>query len=658
MPTYFSSQGQGRDEENHVDSSDGRSRNKRVKYSSFASISDTVNIPPCRELHPESYDSFNLRNSTRDYVATKNNGTVRTADIKERASFHNPNISNPVEARKSSDPNRDSIIHTEYLKAQEVAVIMSSLQAVSWLDMNSISGNPTDCINSKDSWNFESAEVLPSSNITADCGWIVTSGRSNQSDILHQRLLVEDTIIDQRGLVSTGSPDVRAEPIHLTKVIRNERGQALIMTNNTADPVIFLSEQRRASESTSSATVSAEIPEQASASATVTISTASTYSMKDDTHSLPDKMILCVAHTELLTSCREHRVSVIKSASSLGTGLLSPKIVQQISQSAALLLIRIGNLKCADGPSKTNLEYQHGGTSLSPLQLLSQPLSQLDETTDEMDRYSLHCTQLQAHALLALALHKASDDILAAVSDLLLAKINFSGKQSEWNREQVEPVTIVLFLSGVLLTRIRSLTAPASRWLLRAVEVSIKSAPTLVIPCVLSIMVTIFSGAALVPSYPQYELLQRVARQVLSGDQRDELVYHMCSRSFGGTGPEIMIQSVALLLDSLLSSVHSVVIVDSNKAHGVKNVRGKKQGNKSINQAEEPTIGREMSTAEQDAQGLVWSLSVSAALHVTAEIEGNHMWTVFKIAEKLRGRTSSWDTELMKTINTILTMVR
>ena len=548
-----------------------------------------------------------------------------------------------------ADFNEDFVIYSQPLKVQEVEVIVSSIRAISWLDFNNSSRNSRCKSNSINSQNLISMGCSTTGEAMSN---VAINGciKTIQVDHMDKRQEEEEEILSRRASMS----DVVSTVVPMMLVIEVEKGLPI---SNVA---IAETEQQVVSSATvlpktAAPELAMEMTNIIQISA-IEESSSSHKSNRFPSDGISDEATENAQHTELLISCRTHRATVLKSSSSIGTASLSPKVVQQLSQSAVILLANIGNFKFTDPASNGR-----AGSQMSPSQSSTQPLSHLDETIDDMNKFSLNCLQLQARALLALSLHEASDDIIAAVSELLLSKVSSSGKQSEWHQEQIQPQTAVLFLSGVLLTRIRLLTSPASRWLLRSIEVSVRNTPDLVIRCVLSMIVGTGFGAALAPSNPQYELLQRVSRQVLTGDQCDELVYHLCSYSSKSAKLENVMQSAALVLDALILSV---VVPGGSKLQGEKSVGGRKPGTsrqnastKTLKRAEGRNVGTELQEADQDIHYCRWSVSVSSVLHVTGEDESNHLWTVPALAEKLKENISNSDSELLKTINTVLNLV-
>jgi hypothetical protein len=250
--------------------------------------------------------------------------------------------------------------------------------------------------------------------------------------------------------------------------------------------------------------------------------------------------------------------------------------------------------------------------------------------------------RLQAHAVLALSLHRAPDDIIAAVSGLLLPQISAQSMQSHWQRgEQIPPVTSVIFLSGVLLMRVRTLLDPASRLLLRAVEVGVKNTPALMINCMLTLAVR--PATVRVVSEPQHELVQRVARQLLSPEQCDELVCRLCLLTpIGANDSATVMRAVACTFDELLSPVLSPVLTGGS--------RGKGTSSSSKRYTQTDTRTKDLSPAEQDQVAHKWSDSTP--------VPGRYASRSARKAKDCNLEGCNWEAELPKTINTILTMVR
>ena len=646
---------QGHDSEKQkLDTFDQRSRSRKIKYGSFASIGDTVDFSPRKKSYVEDPNTCNLFR-----IPSEKYSTTKTADINvnDGASDKSPLISDsniPKGYMNLTDSNEEFMNCSQPRKVQEMEVIVSSIRAISWLDMSGLSKNSRGGSDSNNSQNLISMGAPTSSvkscearsNDAADSSIKAMRSKTMQVDHMDKRQQEEGEILGCGGPMS----DVVRTVNPMTTLTEKEEGLSLCNAAIAVTKQQVVPSVKELPKTTA--------PELMRGMTTTEENNSSRKSNTFCTERSANETSEDAQHTELLISCRTHRASVLKSLSSIRTGSLSPKVLQQLSQSATLLLTCIGNFKCSDSVSNVRT-----GSQMSPSQSSSQPLSQLDETIDSMNKCSLNCLQLQARALLALSLHMASDDIIAAVSEQLLSKVN-TGKESEWHQEQVQPLTAILFLSGVLLTRIRLLTSPASRWLLRAIEVGVRNTPDLVLRCVLSMMVGTGYGAALAPSNPQYELLQRVARQVLTGDQCDELVYHLCSYSSKTAKSEIVMQSVALVLDALLSSINTIVVPGGGILQGEKSVGGRKPDSSGENTSlklQKRTEGRitgiESQKAEQDIHTNRWSISVSSSLHVTSEDESNHLWSVPELAEKLKEKISNSDNELLKTINTVLNLV-
>lgn len=212
--------------------------------------------------------------------------------------------------------------------------------------------------------------------------------------------------------------------------------------------------------------------------------------------------------------------------------------------------------------------------------------------------------------MLALALHKAPDELLASICDALLTKID-NAKQSG---KDVQSVTAVAFLSGVLLIRIRTLILPASRLLLRAVEYAVKKMPTLTISCVLARMVQSCPSIndldrggkrGVLIGHPQFELMQRVTRQILSKDQSQDLIRDICCLN----KEDLNFEFIGTLFDGLLSAIFVV-------GGAIKAGKGKKKDER---KGRESGVPKELSISEQDQYVLRWGkldLDIKRGIHV------------------------------------------
>lgn len=122
----------------------------------------------------------------------------------------------------------------------------------------------------------------------------------------------------------------------------------------------------------------------------------------------------------------------------------------------------------------------------------------------------------------SMALELLCDDVTLAVAESLI--------ESKRPNETISHFTI-----GCLLRRVRSLKAPASRMLLRSVDVLYKHNPELILACFISrILQSAISGNDIsksnVISFPnqyQIELVQRFAKQCVARDQFDSLLCHL-----------------------------------------------------------------------------------------------------------------------------------
>jgi hypothetical protein len=372
------------------------------------------------------------------------------------------------------------------------------------------------------------------------------------------------------------------------------------------------------------------------------------------------------ARRQLLISCRAHRATVLRMTSSVGTGALAPKSVQQLCQSGCSLLIRIGSIT---GDLKGPIEgFEHQPLSQS---LPHSQLSQLPTggTVGEMG-CSLDAVTKQTHALMALSLHCAPDDVIAAVSDMLLTKINAQNNQSIWQEaDRIQPVTAALFLSGILLLRVRILSAHASRLLLRAVEASVKRVPAMAIGFLLPSMIGpkcgSHTGLCQQSSLYQQEMLQRVARQVLSDAQCDELLYHLslsCTFGINRPGdslPPAMLATCSVvdaLLCSALSDYSRTANTPTGKGHSTKKKQG--QGNSSAKSSTDRSTTMELSAVEQDACLSKWTNIASSSDSVLYSGDLGSVWCAQLGLDIPDAPSVDLESDLLVTINSILSKVR
>jgi hypothetical protein len=382
-------------------------------------------------------------------------------------------------------------------------------------------------------------------------------------------------------------------------------------------------------------------------------------------------------HRQLLLACRAHRATVLRMSSSVGTGVLAPKSLQQLCQSGCSLLIRIGCI---------TVDSNIGPVEGQPLSQLS-PHSQSSQLPANGIVGQVECSPdaiiKQTHALMALSLHCAPDEVIAAVSDMLLTKINAQSNQSVWQEEdRIQPVTVALFLSGILLLRVRILGAHASRLLLRAVEVSVKRAPAMTVGFLLPSMVGprfgSHPGLCQQSSLYQHEMLQRVARQVLSEAQCDDLLYYLSvSSSHGISRPDDQLSpsmlatccSVDALLCSALSDYSKAAITSTGRGSTNKRKQGQGQGDSSAKSSANRSSAMELSAVEQDACLSKWtntaaassasssSSSASSSDFVSCGVDLGSVWCVqlgLKIPESPSAKLES---DMLSIINTVLSKV-
>lgn len=330
------------------------------------------------------------------------------------------------------------------------------------------------------------------------------------------------------------------------------------------------------------------------------------------------------AHKQLLIGCRAHRATVLRMTSSVGTGALAPKSVQQLCQSGCSLLIRIGSITSdPKGPIEAPCEHQTLSQSLPHSQLSQYPASGAVVQTE----CSLDAIIKQTHALMALSLHCAPDEVIAAVSDFLLTKISSQNNQSTWQEgDRIQPVTAALFLSGILLLRVRILGAHASRLLLRAVEASVKRAPAMTIGFLLPSMMGprcgSNTGLCQQSSMYQHEMVQRVARQVLSEAQCDNLLFHLSNSAALSVNrpddplPPTMLATCFLvdaLLCSALSDFPRATNAPTGKGHSNKRKQGQSTSSAKSHGASDRSITMELSIIEQDVCLSKWTSTASSS---------------------------------------------
>ena len=282
-----------------------------------------------------------------------------------------------------ADFNEDFVIYSQPLKVQEVEVIVSSIRAISWLDFNNSSRNSrckSNSINSQNliSMGFSTTGEDMSSVATNDCIKTIQVDHMDK----RQEEEEEEEILSRRASMS----DVVSTVVPMMLVIEVEKGLPI---SNVA---IAETEQQVVSSATvlpktAAPELAMEMTNIIQISA-IEESSSSHKSNRFPSDGISDEATENAQHTELLISCRTHRATVLKSSSSIGTASLSPKVVQQLSQSAAILLANIGNFKCTDPASNSR-----AGSQISPSQSSTQPLSHIDETIDEINKFSLNCLQ-------------------------------------------------------------------------------------------------------------------------------------------------------------------------------------------------------------------------------------------------------------------------
>jgi hypothetical protein len=111
---------------------------------------------------------------------------------------------------------------------------------------------------------------------------------------------------------------------------------------------------------------------------------------------------------------------------------------------------------------------------------------------------------VRAMCLQILNLHgDVSTDLLYSIADALIS-------------DHISDFVIEHFVGVIFLLKIRSLTELCSRSLFRIVEIACRRKPTVLCKCFLSrILLSYESGVTRDPGAAQYELFQRILRQVL-----------------------------------------------------------------------------------------------------------------------------------------------
>ena len=367
---------------------------------------------------------------------------------------------------------------------------------------------------------------------------------------------------------------------------------------------------------------------------------------------------------EILSACRAHRLQVLKAAA--GKGILTPKAIQQLSQSASLLLIKIGNIECLPSISDAMTASEMPPSDQSSQSMLySQSMNNTEESSSVN---SLESYLMQSYALLSLNFYCAPDDLIAATTDYLLSKIDAQEKLNKWeSKEQICPQTAVLYLIGVLLLRIRTLTVPASRLLFRALETAVKKTPNLAVSLLLPMIVKTVHKLPVnlvqESTQPQFEILTRVTRQSLSVEQCNELVRCLCSnamptnvsRRFDTASLTATVSAAANLVMLAMFSVHSNDhLLKSTSSSGGKG--GQNNRKKTIGSVDHMP---DLSTAEQNSHYQRWTASISTHLGLSLQHpprDITHVWCE-SMGYPPEGRTLP-DPELYRTIDTILKKVR
>ena len=366
--------------------------------------------------------------------------------------------------------------------------------------------------------------------------------------------------------------------------------------------------------------------------------------------------IIDEVHRRLVLGCRAHRASVLRMAAM--TKVLAPESVRRLCQSGCALLIRIGSINDDSkvGPTEESGEHQPLSQSLPHSQLSQLPIAGQTE-------YSLDVIVKQTHALMALSLHCAPDEVIAAVNDMLLTKINTQDNQSVWQEEdRIQPATAALFLSGVLLLRIRALSVHASRILMRAVEVSVKRAPAMAIGFLLPSMVALRYGShaklCLQSNLFQHEMFQRATRQGLSEAQRDDLLYQVSiSSTVSITSPDDLLspamRATCRVVDALLCSSLS------DDSCAIASAGGGQTNKKKQGQGSSSSIALELSAMAQDACLLKWTNSVaSSSMSASEDRDLGSVWCA-QIGLKLKNTPAlDLESDLLVNINAILGNVR
>lgn len=551
-------------------------------------------------------------------------------DVQEQAVSLKGSLSSCDHLLEDNDENPMIQSWSEATSEEKMAVMQSSLQHSVWLD--SIDSHML-------SLDAESRNVVVASSLTAESDEMLAGMQESALQPASELTLVE-------------------VPRNEGKTEDNFPSTALISSNGCEKAIIEASlDLNRPKEESNQSVAPIKDAQIFLPTTKVTALNAHLVIPSGDAH----------GHYEVIAACRAHRLQVIKSAG--GKGVLTPKALQQLSQSASSLLIKIGNLECLSSTLEAATASEMPPSSQLRASELSQsaPYSQSENNPEESTVHSLESYLIQSHALLALNLHCAPDDLIAATSDHLLSKIDAQGRLNKWeSNEQIRPFTTVLYLIGVLLVRIRTLTAPASRLLFRALETAVKKAPdvavTLLLPMIVKTAPKLAINLVQESTQPQYEILTRVTRQTLSAEQCNELVRCLCSQAMPVSSRK---DSTSLPSAGAVAGAANVIMLTILSAHsseGSLKTASSSSGKGGQNNKKKASASTEntsdLSTAEQDAHYMRWSAHIHTHPSFTSQYSLLDFTSVWCESMGFRpDRPPVPDPEFFRTIDTILKKV-
>lgn len=552
-------------------------------------------------------------------------------DIQERAVSAKGSLSSCDHLLEGNDEN--PLIHSlsEAISEEKMAVMQSSLQHCVWLD--SIDSNML-------SPDAESRSVVVASSLTAESDKLLAGMQESAPQLAPKLTLFE--VPNNEGKTEDTFPST-----------------ALISSNDYQ-------------KSLSKASLGLNAPKEEIVQSVAPIKDAQILLPTTKDTALNAHPVIpsgdAHGHYDVISACRAHRLQVLKSAA--GKGVLNPKALQQLSQSASSLLIRIGNTECLTSTLEAATASDMPPSSQLRASELSQsaaPYSQSENNPEESTVHSLESYLIKSHSLLALNLHCAPDDLIAATSDHLLSKIDAQGRLNKWeSNEQIRPFTAVLYLIGVLLVRIRILTAPASRLLFRALETAVKKAPdvavTLLLPMIVKTAHKLAINLVQESTQPQYEILTRVTRQTLSAEQCNELVRCLCSQAMPASSRKDSTSlpgagAVAGAANVIMLTILSAHTSESSlKAASSSSGKGGQNNKKKAGTSTESTS--DLSTAEQNAHYVRWTACIHTHPSFTSQHSVLDFTSVWCESMGFRpDRPPVPDPEFFRTIDTILKKV-